>query len=368
MDENLLKCYLKLLSCERLGVLQVRKILNFIEENGLDFSFDILSDIIKDKNLLKRLNSYNIELIKEEIAFVNNNNIKCVGLLEPHYPKLLKQCIDAPILLFYKGDLSLLNNKTISIVGTRKISTYGKQVTEELFEELQKYSPTIISGMAYGVDIQVYHQAKKHQLPKVAVMGTSFDMYYPKRHQKYYEYLEQNGLIISEYAQFNKLAPELFIRRNRLIAGLSQATVVIESAIKGGSLSTALFANEYEREVYAVPGRLIDEMSLGCLKLIANNQAHILNDFRIISSDLKWDATKECKKDEVVTFDYSQFSQMQQAILKALSVKDMQIEELALELQIGMSVLNAELMMLEIEGLVKSLPGKMFGLIKKTTL
>ena len=107
------------------------------------------------------------------------------------------------------------------------MSAYGKQITEELFAELQPYLPTVVSGMAYGVDVHVYHQAKKHQLPKVAVMGTSFASYYPKKHQKYYEYLEQNGLIISEYAQFNKLAPEMFIRRNRLIAGLSQATVVM---------------------------------------------------------------------------------------------------------------------------------------------
>jgi len=368
MNENHLASYLKLLTCQRLGVLQVRKSLNVIEENGFDFSFDFLCDFFNDKNFLKKLNSYNIQLVNNEIEFIKKNNIKYVGILDDDYPKLLKQCVDAPIVLFYKGDLSLLNNKTISIIGTRKMSAYGKQITEELFAELQPYLPTVVSGMAYGVDVHVYHQAKKHQLPKVAVMGTSFASYYPKKHQKYYEYLEQNGLIISEYAQFNKLAPEMFIRRNRLIAGLSQATVVIESAIKGGSLSTAIFANDYEREVYAVPGRLIDEMSLGCLKLIANNQAHVLNDFKVIPTDLKWDAKIVDKKEELMSFDFHQYSQVQQSILKTLHIKEMHIEEIAQKTQINMSDLNAELMMLEIEGLVKSLPGKMFGLNKKTTL
>ena len=227
---------------------------------------------------------------------------------------------------------------------------------------MQPYKPTIVSGMAYGVDIAVYKEARKSSLPMVGIMGTSFSRLYPAMHKKAYYDLFENGLILTEYASFNILAPELFTRRNRIIAGLCSATVVVESAEKGGSLSTAYFANDYGREVYALPGKITDVYSKGCLRLIHENRAQLLYNFNHLIDDLGWNTTTEPKKETVVQkeINLGDFSTLQQTILKILQKESLHIDELALQTNLDMSVLNAELMMLELDEIVVGLPGKIF--------
>lgn len=366
MNKETLTSYLKLLACDGVGVLSARKLLDLSKNVNSLFDADnkqFFTDFNIPKSIQNALLKFDKnDVIKEELKFIEKNYIHCVGILDDAYPKLLKECADAPILLFYKGDLSILNNNCLVIVGTRKISTYGKEVTAKLMEHLQPYKPTIVSGMAYGVDITAYHEARKCNLSIVGIMGTSFKKLYPAMHKNFYTDLFNNGLTITEYAGFNTLVPELFTRRNRVIAGLCTATVVIESAETGGSLSTAYFANDYAREVYAIPGKINDEFSKGCLRLIHENRAQLLYNFDHLITDLNWNTTVEPKKQAEVKkqIDLNDFSVLQQTILKSLQNEPLHIDELALQTQLSMSVLNSELMMLELNGIVVGLPGKVF--------
>ncbi len=366
MNTSTLTSYLKLLACDGIGVLSARKLLDVCKDVNVIFKADnkqFFTDFNVPKSIQNSLLQFDkYDVIQEELKFIEKNSINCVGILDDEYPMLLKECADAPILLFYKGDLSLLNNNCLAIVGTRKISAYGKEVTAKLMEQLQPYKPTIVSGMAYGVDIAAYHEARKVNLPTVGIMGTSFKKLYPAIHKNFYNDLFNNGLIITEYAGFNTLVPELFTRRNRIIAGLCSATVVIESAEKGGSLSTAYFANDYNREVYAIPGKINDEFSKGCLRLIHENRAQLLYNFDHLITDLNWNTTTEPKKETIVKkeINLNDFSALQQTILKSLQNESLHIDELALQTNLDMSVLNAELMMLELNGIVVGLPGKIF--------
>ncbi|SFN20710.1 DNA processing protein [Paenimyroides ummariense] len=366
MDQLTLTSYLKLLACDGVGVLSARKLLDLSKNVNSLFDADnkqFFTEFNIPKSIQNALLNFDKDnVIQEELKFIEKNHIQCVGILDDEYPKMLKECADAPILLFYKGNLSLLNNNCLAIVGTRKISTYGKEVTAKLMEHLQQYKPTIVSGMAYGVDITAYHEAKKFNLPMVGIMGTSFKKLYPATHKNFYTDLFNNGLIITEYASFNTLVPELFTRRNRIIAGLCSATIVVESAETGGSLSTAYFANDYAREVYAIPGKITDDFSKGCLRLIHENRAQLLYNFEHLITDLNWNTTAEPKKQLEVKkeINLNDFSVLQQTILKTLQNEPLHIDELALQTELLMSVLNAELMMLELNGIVVGLPGKIF--------
>src|SRR5690606_10967371 len=199
MDLSTLTSYLKLLACDGIGVLSARKLLDLSKDVTTLFSADnksFFTDFNIPKSIQNALLQFNkCDVIQEELKFIAQNNIKYVGILDEDYPKLLKECADAPVLLFYKGDLSILNNNCLAIVGTRKISAYGKEVTTKLMEYLQPYKPTIVSGMAYGVDIAAYHEARKLNLQTVGIMGTSFKKLYPAMHKNFYNDLFNNGLI-----------------------------------------------------------------------------------------------------------------------------------------------------------------------------
>jgi len=371
MEIQTLTSYLKLLACDGLGVLNTRRLLDLCKNVNDVFEEDCLSKFsdeeisISTKRIL--LGFDRLDIVQKEIDFITASDIKCVGVLDPHYPMLLKECVDAPILLFYKGNLNLLNQICIDVVGTRKITNYGKEVTEKFINSVSNYKPCIVSGMAYGVDVFSYQMARKFNVSTVAVMGTSFKRWYPSAHKFFFNDLIDNGLVVSEYAGFNKLVPELFIRRNRVIAGLCKATVVIESAEAGGAMSTAYFACDYDRDVYAIPGKITDEFSMGCLKLIRENKAQVLYNFNDFIEDLNWNvANIETIVPNERSADFSSFSVNQQLILRCLENYDLHIDELALQTNLDMSVLNAELMILELDSIVKGLQGKIFRLLKKT--
>lgn len=366
MNAQTLTSYLKLLATDGIGVLTARKFLDLLQDVDAVFKAEnkpLFADFnipLAIQNALLNFNKHHI--VQEEVTFMEKNNIQSVGILDDDYPKLLKECADAPIILFYKGNLSLLHAKCLAIVGTRKISSYGKEVTSGLLSFLKPHKPTVVSGMAYGVDIEVYHNARKYNIPAVGVMGTSFKKIYPSAHKDFYIDLFANGLIITEYAGFNTLVPELFTRRNRIIAGLCSATVVVESAETGGSLSTAYFANDYGREVYAIPGKITDTYSKGCLRLIHENRAQLLYNFDYLLNDLSWNTATAKETTVKKEINLNEFSADQQNILKCLLKESLHIDELALQTELSMAVLNAELMMLELDGIVLGLPGKMFQL------
>lgn len=370
MDIQTLTSYLKLLACDGLGVLKARQLLELTKNVNLVFDVEFLKSSSDDvagsiKNAL--LNFKHDDLVQQELIFIDENNIQCVGILDDDYPKLLKQCIDAPIILFYKGNLDLAENDCLAVVGSRKMTSYGKEMIQYLIENVKRYNISIVSGMAYGVDINAYYEAVKGKMSFIAVMGTSFKTYYPSAHKKEYDYLFEKGLVITEYAGFNTLVPELFTRRNRIIAGLCNATVVVESALKGGSLSTAYFANDYNRDVYAFPGRVKDFFSEGCLKLIRENRAQILYDVNFLVEDLKWNnAINIPILPEKAEMNLILFTPNQRLILIELFEQSLHIDDLALKTKLEMALLNAELMMLELDNVVVGLPGKIFKLKQKS--
>ena len=209
--------------------------------------------------MLKNLfNSVNLKEAEKELKYIQKNNIEILYFEDKNYPKRLKHCVDAPVLFFKEGNFKLDNQPIISIVGTRKITSYGRDFCEKLISDLKEYNPIIVSGFAYGVDICAHRSALKNNLQTIGVLAHGFEEVYPKSHKKYVSEINKNGGFITDFWHNDTLQRENFLKRNRIVAGISEATIIIESAEKGGSLVTADIANSYSRDVFAVPGRSND--------------------------------------------------------------------------------------------------------------
>ena len=200
----------------------------------------------------------NIQLAKQELSYIRDNEISYSYFLEDRYPIHLQHCIDSPILLFQDGAIDFSNKKIISIVGTRNMSSYGRDFCTQLVEDLAQYNPIIVSGFAYGVDICAHKAAIKNNLQTIAVLAHGLAEVYPKVHKKYMQQVNENGGFLTEFWHNEMPLRENFLKRNRIVAGISKATIIIESAVKGGSLVTADIANSYDKDVFAVPGRTTD--------------------------------------------------------------------------------------------------------------
>lgn len=299
---------------------------------------------------------------EKEFKFITDNNIKVTSYTDAKYPYYLKQCIDSPVALFSSGNYNLENNKIISIVGTRKITSYGKQFCEKLVEDLVPFNPIIVSGFAYGVDITAHKNAIKHKLQTVACLGHGLNQIYPKTHKKYMAKMEQNGGFLTDFWSDANFVPKNFLRRNRIIAGMSQATIVIESAEKGGSLVTAQIANSYNRDVFSVPGRINDTLSIGCNMLIKTQQAHMITSVADLVYILNWD--KPSKTQPVIQPKlFLDLNSEEQKIYDCLSKNGKQdIDSLAINCKIPSYKLAGLLLNLELKGAVIPLPGKVFEL------
>lgn len=262
-------------------------------------------ETLKDLNadfrlrLVKTINSYRDQAIKaatEEMAFCQQHRIKVLDIKSKDYPYRLEMCSDAPAVLYYRGEADLNAKHVLAVVGTRKITEYGKQVCARLTERLAQLLPDtlVISGLAYGVDIHAHRGAMEHGLPTVAVVAHGLDQIYPSVHRNDARRMASNGGILTEYIRGTRPLQGNFLRRNRIVAGMADATIVVESAEHGGSLVTARIANSYEREVFAFPGRVNDPASVGCNNLILNQKAHIaLTADDIIKEQGWWEETTE---------------------------------------------------------------------------
>ena len=214
-------------------------------------------------NALKR--SKTLKIAEKELEFIQKNKIQAYYFDDANYPFRLKHCIDGPIVLFQKGNINWDSSPIISIVGTRKLTTYGKKQCQDLVESLSVFNPVIVSGFAYGTDITAHKAALDFNLQTIGCMAQGLQNTYPPLHEKYRNAVELNGGFVTDFWSTAPFDPSNFLRRNRLIAGLSQATIVIESAAKGGSLVTANIAFGYNREVFAIPGRVGDSQSVGVI-------------------------------------------------------------------------------------------------------
>ncbi len=302
---------------------------------------------------------------QKTIENAEKENAKIIFYNDPEYPERLKGLYDSPAILYYKGNTTLNHARTIGIVGTRKMTDYGKKITEDIVEGLQNHNVQIISGLALGIDGTAHRTAVENGISTIAVMANGVDSVYPSSHQKLAEQMLQNGALISENPFGVQPLAQLFLARNRIIAGLSDIVIVVESAKKGGAMVSAEFANNYHREVFAVPGTLANRFSEGCNKLIQKNKALIYTSVNDIIEAMNWDAeitdNKRVKKTEL-QIDLSKFTNEEASVISILKKGELQIDDLSWQTQISMNRLASLLLNLEFQGVVKAMPGKKFGL------
>ena len=310
---------------------------------------------------LKALNKKEALLLAEkELHFIERNNIQTQFYLEEGYPHRLKNCPDAPLLLHSIGNASTNPPKTISIVGTRNVSTYGHIIVEELIEALEPYDVQVVSGMAYGVDILAHRACVKHGVSTIGVLGHGLDRIYPHQHRSTAQKMIENGGLFTEFPSGTNPDRENFPRRNRIVAGLTDATIVIESSLKGGSLITANLANDYNRDVFAYPGNVFNTYSKGCNALIASNRAHLVTCGADIIQLLGW----EMKENKAVQRKlYPDLSPDERSVVQSLDeAPETSIDVLAVRLKKPISWLSSTLLTLELQGVVMCLPGKKYRL------
>jgi DNA processing protein len=313
--------------------------------------------------LLKNLKNKSVfEKAEQELLFIKSNEIKVSYFQDENYPDRLKHCIDGPVLLFTSGNIDLKNKKIISIVGTRQITSYGMEFCRKLIEDLAPLDPVIVSGFAYGVDIFAHQLAMDNNLQTIGVVAHGLNQIYPKTHKKYVAKVEQNGGFMTEFWSSANPEKENFVRRNRIVAGISEATIVIESAERGGSLITANIANDYNRDVFAVPGRTTDKYSQGCNNLIKTQKANLLTSAADLVYILNWDIeskTKPVQKQLFVTLDNDEQKVYDYLLKNGKELMDI----IALRCDFPIYKISGMLLNMELKGVIRPLPGKLFEAI-----
>ncbi len=321
---------------------------------------DILSKEIVAQNVLARA--------EQEIEFILKNKIQTFYYNDRDYPFRLKECADSPIMIFGKGNCDLNNGKFVGIVGTRKATETGKENCKKFISDLVNIQPNsvIVSGLAYGVDICAHKAALDVGLATIAVVGHGLDRIYPAAHRPTAVKMMPKGALLTEYlSQTNPDAPN-FVQRNRIIAGLCDALIVVESATRGGALITAEIANDYNRDVFAFPGRVNDEWSVGCNALIKTNKASLIESADDLCRFMNWEKSDSIGCSAVQTTLFLDLSDEEQTIVTTLrkNSEGIQMNELALLLSMPSSKISSLLLEMEFKGVVKCLPGSVYRIVK----
>jgi len=309
------------------------------------------------------LNHDVLELAAKEVKFVKQYDVTPLFYLDKNYPSRLKHYPDCPVLLFKKGNANLDHPRTVGIIGTRKATARGVGFCEKLVENLQAYDVSIISGLAYGIDVTAHKKAVDLGVETVGVLGHGLEMIYPPQHRNVAQKMMENGGILTEYTSQMRPEPKHFPMRNRIVAGLCDALVVVETAKKGGSMITAQFAFNYNKDIFAVPGRLKDKFSAGCNHLIKSHKAALIESAEDIAYIMRWekDANQKAAIQQQLFIDLSQKEQSIVDILK--QEEDINIDKLTYQSEASPSEMASLLLSLEFKGLIKSLPGKRYTLI-----
>ncbi|SKC59919.1 DNA-processing protein DprA [Ohtaekwangia koreensis] len=303
---------------------------------------------------------------EKELKIAEKENTRLIFYTDKDYPYRLKLVSDAPSLLYVKGNVDFENTKSVAIVGTRKSTDYGKHRVEELVESLVAHQASIISGLAYGIDILAHKQALKKNLPTLGIMGSGIDVMYPAIHADTAQKMLTNGGLVTENPFGTKPDAHNFPARNRIIAGLCDALVVVEAAEKGGALITAEIANSYNKDVFAFPGNIGQSFSEGCNNLIKSNKAHLISSVKDLEYIMGWNAHEQLvpKKE---AFNLESYEPDEQAVLKVLLLNNHQlmIDELSWRSGFPMSKLASILLGLEFKNTISTLPGKVYKLALK---
>jgi DNA processing protein len=308
-----------------------------------------------------------LQRAEKEISFMEKNGIACYFLSAPGYPARLLECEDAPLLIYFKGKCDLNSARIISIVGTRNSTDYGRSMTEKLVGELAAFFPDllIVSGLAYGIDIAAHQSALKHQLPTVAILAHGLDRIYPPAHRSIALKMAEHGGLLTYFPSETQPDRPNFVRRNRIIAGLSDAVIIAESADRGGSLITVEYASSYARDVFAFPGRATDMYSQGCNRIIRQNKAALITCAEDLIAGMCWlvpDTPENTAADHQMELYFSEDEDSDPILAVLKKEKELHINQLSVKLGIPVHKLSGSLVALEMEGKIKILPGNMYQL------
>lgn len=292
------------------------------------------------------------------IEFHNKHNIRSLFYKDPEFSRRLNQCADAPTQLFMKGDLDLNQARFVAVVGTRLATDYGQRLCQELIASFQGRNIVVVSGLALGIDTFVHRSCLELNVPTIAVLGHGLDRIYPSTNRSLASQMVQSGALLTEFVPGVDPDRENFPKRNRIVAGMCDATVVVESKSSGGSLITAHIANSYNRDVFAFPGAIYQETSQGCNNLIASSKAHLLESPEAFVEFMQWnEAVESSEKSQFHCFP--EISEIQQEIVREIqSHPKIQLDVLSAQLAIPISTLQVELLQLRLAGIVEELPGK----------
>ena len=302
-----------------------------------------------------------IPAAEKEVEYIRKHKLRALFYLDAEYPRRLKQAEDAPVILFVHGNADLDAEHIVSIVGTRTPTDPGKRLCVELVEGLKECKATIVSGLAYGIDIVAHRQALKHGLPTIGCVAHGLDKLYPGEHASTAKDMVEQGALVSELTSGSPFAPGNFPARNRVIAGLSDCTIVVESGPKGGSLITADIASSYDREVFAFPGRPTDPRSEGCNKLIQQNKAALVNNAQDVITLMEWLPKK--KKAPVQAALFADLLPDEQTLVDIIKAQgSAHIDDLCVRSKWAQGKVAGLLLNMEFNGVVRSLPGKVYRL------
>ncbi len=309
----------------------------------------------------------NFSAIEKEMAFIEKYKIKPLFITDEGYPKRLLNCYDSPVVLFYKGEADLNAPKIAAIIGTRSHTDYGKQVAEKIVKQLSEQHITIISGLAFGIDAIAHKAAIKNKLPTIGVLAHGLDQVYPSQHTDMAkEMIKAGGGLLTEYISKTKPDKHNFPTRNRIVAGMSDAVIVIETGSKGGSMITAELANNYNKDVFAVPGKISDTKSSGCNYLIKANKASLLQDGNDLLEMMGWEDKKVKNRKPGVRSQrelFIELSKEEKILVEILKEKEaVHIDEISQQAGLSSSAIAAAILTLELQNLIVSLPGKMYSL------
>jgi DNA processing protein len=315
---------------------------------------EVVSSAIVKSNVLKDA--------EREVIACEKQGISLITFLDKEYPQRLNHCNDAPILLYVKGEADLNPERVLSVVGTRNATTHGKDITAKIIEDLSGLNVTIVSGLAYGIDIAAHRAALKFGIPTIACLAHGLDRIYPPTHANTAKEMVAQGALISEYPLGTNPDKVNFPTRNRIVAGMSDATIVVEAGIKGGALITAELASGYNRDVFAIPGRTTDVYSEGCHKLIKENKGALITCAKDIITALNWDIPESAmpSRQQRMLLD---LTPDQEKIVEVLGEKSISVDQLAGLCGMSVSKVSSVLLEMDFDGLIRNLPGKMYQLI-----
>jgi len=362
----------------QIGITLVKGIGNITAKQIIENMDNVALLFTEKKHVLERTSGLSRRIINEihspdvlrraekEIRFIEKARIEPLFITDCDYPNRLKECVDAPAMLYFKGNADLNAGKIISIVGTRNATTYGREITDQLVRDIKKVFPEIliVSGLAYGIDIAAHRAALRENLATIGILAHGLDRIYPSVHRNTAAEMINAGGLLTDFISETNPDRQNFVKRNRIIAGMSDCTIVVESAQKGGALITANIADSYNRDIFAFPGKTCDKYSEGCNSLIKSKKAALITSADDIFREMNWSESPEpVRMQAVQRILFPELNPEEQKVMEILSkAGSMQLNLLAIELDLPVSRLSVILFELEMNGLVRCKPGGMYSL------